>query len=79
MRELYADIGALLNLTEIEENILLRDNGVERVRVLNKILSEGRLKLQDLTCISKYEIEDYNARYGTDYDIRDIDIYAERE
>lgn len=76
MRKLYTDIGACLELTEIEEKILFGNEDSGRADVLKKVISEGRIKPWHWTSITGGEIATYNANYGTHYSEGGIDIYV---
>lgn len=76
MKRLCATINVYLELTEIEEKILLENDNVGRPEALNKIVSECRANPW-FAYIWSDDIRTYNCNYNTDYKERQISIQLE--
>lgn len=77
-KDLWARVGITFHLTDDEIHGLLADDDGDmqsRSNIIKKAVNEGRFSL-DGECYSPGEaIEDFNCKYGTEYDEEDHDYF----
>ena len=72
-RRLWMRLGVSLRITEAEEAIIFANDG-RGEELLRKIIAEGRFMPDGDTYIPEVTVEEYNRKYGTEYEVGDIEF-----
>ena len=72
-RYLWMRLGVGLRISEAEEAVIFANDG-RAERLLQKIIAEGRFVPDGDTYIPEVTVEEYNRKYGTEYEVGDIEF-----
>ena len=72
-RHLWMRLGVGLRITEAEETVIFANDG-RGEELLRKIIAEGRFMPAGDTYIPEVTVEEYNRKYGTEYEVGDIEF-----
>ena len=73
-RRLWMRLGVSLRITEAEEAVIFGKDGAKDEELLRCIIAEGRFEPDGDTYIPAVTVEEYNQKYGTDYEVGDTDF-----
>lgn len=73
-RRLWMRLGVSLRITEAEEAVIFGDDGAKAEELLRRIIAEGRFEPDGDTYIPAPTVEEYNQKYGTDYEVGDTEF-----
>lgn len=73
-RRLWMRLGVSLRITEAEEAVIFGKDGAKAEELLRCIIAEGRFEPDGDTYIPAVTVEEYNQKYGTDYEAGDTDF-----
>ena len=73
-RRLWMRLGVSLRITEAEEAVIFSKDGAKAEELLRCIIAEGRFEPDGDTYIPAVTVEEYNQKYGTDYEVGDTDF-----
>lgn len=75
MRKLDVNMMIRLNLTPIEEEIILGSKTKGKAAAFMKVLSEDRFEVRGVPHISAFSVAAYNRAYDTNFKMEDIHIF----
>lgn len=73
-RRLWMRLGVSLRITEAEEKIIFGEDKAAAEELLRRIIAEGRFAPDGDTYIPGVTVDEYNAEYGTDYEVGDTEF-----
>ena len=73
-RRLWMRLGVSLRITEAEEAVIFGKDGAKAEELLRCIIAEGRFEPDGDTYIPEVTVEEYNRKYGTEYEVGDIEF-----
>lgn len=73
-RRLWMRLGVSLRITEAEEKIIFGEDKAAAEELLRRIIAEGHFAPDGDTYIPGVTVDEYNAEYGTDYEVGDTEF-----
>lgn len=68
MRKIWIRLGAIIQITDAEEQQIFGDDGSQMEETLRLVIGEGRFCLDGETYIPSESVREFNRNYGTTHD-----------
>ena len=68
MRKIWIRLGAVIEITDAEEQAIFSDDGLKMEDMLRNIIAEGRFCPDGETYIPSEAVQEFNRSYGTAYE-----------